>query len=184
MPSRIVGLGHLSRVGKDSAATYLQHHLQARGKSVKCVSFAWKLKEVAFDLFEYLGVKRPVYYENHPEARQVKLPSGKTVVDIWVEVGNKLREVDDMVWIVNAISHPDHDYVIIRDVRYDNEVRAIREFGGQVYRVDRPGFMGLDTVADNQLRSYQGWDGYLMNDGDLKKLSATCEQVVAEWLHE
>lgn len=184
MPSktRVIGLGHLSRVGKDSAATYLQHYLQARGKSVKCVSFAWKLKEITFDLFEYLGVKRPVYYENHPEARQKPLANGKTVVELWVAVGNLLRQVDDQVWIVNAISDPDVDFIIVRDVRYQNEIDSIREFGGTVYRVDRPGHFGLDTVADNQLRSYDKWDGYIMNDGDLKRLSETCRDVVDGWL--
>lgn len=179
---QLIGLGHLSRTGKDSSATYLQHHLQARGKTVKCVSFAWRLKEISFELFEYLGVKQPVYYENRPEARQKKLSNGMTVVDLWVAVGNKLREIDNMVWIVNAISHPDFNYVIIRDVRYHNEVDAIREFGGKLYRIDRPGCMGLDTIADNTLRAYDGWDGYVMNDGDLKKLSATCESLVAEWI--
>lgn len=179
---QLIGLGHLSRVGKDSAATYLQHHLQARGKRVKCVSFAWKLKEVTFDLFEYLGLKQPIYYENHPEARQKKLDNGMTAVDLWVAVGNKMREIDNKVWIVSAISQPDFDFVIVRDVRYENEVEAIREWGGKLYRIDRPGYMGLDTVADNALRPYDKWDGYLMNDGDLKKLSASCESLVAGWL--
>ena len=100
----IVGLGHRRRVGKDSVAGFLHWYLQERANtSVETASFAYQLKMTAYNLFRCAGLQAPNWYDKHPEMREVPLPElGKSPRDIWIEVGNKLRDVDPEIWIRNA----------------------------------------------------------------------------------
>jgi hypothetical protein len=182
----IIGFGHRSRVGKDTCSKFLNTELRMAGIKTAHVSFAWKLKEVCHDLYGWAGMKPPIHYENFPADRQIKLPAiGKTPVEIWVEVGNKLREVYPLTWIQVALrGQKNVDVVIVSDVRYQNEVDAIREIGGVVYKVVKPDAPVLDTVADNALEGYTGWDGVIENIGTLNDLYPKVKAIAIERLNE
>ncbi len=180
---KIIGLGHQSGVGKDEFGKYLQHHLEVAGKTAVCRSFAWKLKEVCFELFGIYGLKKPIYYENNRDARNIKLTNGMTPIEIWCGVGDGLRDVHGYIWIDNTLDPGplDPDFAIVRDVRYFNEVEAIHELGGVVWNILRPGYNGLDTPADTALKDFKGWDAYIRNNGDLRNL-AICAKEMVEYL--
>lgn len=59
---------------------------------------------------------------------------------------------------------------VITDVRYENEVEAIKAHGGQVWKVRRPGQELESGHATNQLLSDSLMDQVLWNDGDLDLL--------------
>ena len=73
---KIIGLGHYSRVGKDTFANYLVESLAEYQPSLKVLkrSFAWKLKQVTHELFSWAGLREPEFYETAEGAavRQVK----------------------------------------------------------------------------------------------------------------
>src|SRR5690606_32569637 len=78
-----VALGHYSRTGKDTFANYLGQHLKRLCPSFSYakVPLAWKLKQIAHDLYAWDGMREPEFYdtvEGQP-FRDVPLPTiGKT----------------------------------------------------------------------------------------------------------
>lgn len=148
---------------------------------MKRVGFANKLKEVTYDLFKWAGIKEPIHYENHREDRDLIIPDlGCTIVDLWCDVGEKMREIYGPIWIKNTLTHSDVDFLIVSDVRHPNEVKAIRELDGSLYKIvnDRvPHRVGKsidDYLARNTL-----WDGIVLNNGTLKELYSSMK-IMAE----
>ncbi len=170
----IIGFGHRSRVGKDTCSKFLNTELRIMGVKTVHVGFADKLKETCFDLYGWAGMKRKQHYEDHPIDRNIILPLlGKTPLQIWVEVGNKLREVYAQTWIQAALrGQQNTQVVIVSDVRYPNEVEAIKKLNGLVFKVIRPDVPVLDTIADNALEGCDPliWNGIIRNDTSLADL--------------
>jgi hypothetical protein len=164
--TKIIGLGHYSRVGKDTLAGLIvkEMSLMFPEVRVKQLSFAAKLKDIAHQLYAWDGLREAAYYETEEGAvmRDVPLPTiQKTPVQIWVDLGTPaIRErVYDGTWI-DYVLKTDHDcdVVVITDVRFFNEVKVIREFGGTLVKVVRTGYGPRSTVADTALYNWSEWD--------------------------
>ena len=179
---KIIGFGHRSGVGKDTSANFLNQILCESGFSVKQTGFAYKLKDVTFDLFKWAGIERPIYYENHRKERSKVIPAlGCTIVDLWVDVGEHMREIYGPIWIRNALCQEEIDFLIITDVRHPNEVEAIKEMNGSLYHIVRPEIPHREGKSiDELLADYQDWDGDILNDGSLKKLYNLMEVLCAQ----
>lgn len=166
-----IGLGHTSRCGKDTVANSLVYHLTAMNIAAKKIPFAWKLKEIAYDLYSWAGVERPEHYETKEgeQDRDIKLtalasdlfPDGPTVVELWIAIGTPaFRDaVHPDTW-VNFVTKQDHsaDVIVVPDCRFPNETDAIRGAGGYSFNCVRPGTPGRNSVADNMMRSKGKWD--------------------------
>lgn len=181
----IIGLGHYSRTGKDTLANYLVADARAAGLTAKKLSFAWKLKQITHELFGWAGVKPPEHYDTKDgeKDRMVRLtaleselfPDGPTVVDLWVAVGTPaFREsVYPHTWIDYALnSNHGVDLLVIPDVRFLNEVEAVRERDGWLIKVVRPGHIPRNSKADLALVGYEGWDASVGMSGSLHELRA------------
>ena len=161
----IIGFGHYSRVGKDTVANYLVEQARTKGILAKKISFAWKLKDISHQLYAWTGLREAEYYETDEgaELRNIVLPGiNMTPVELWIAIGTPaLRDnVYDGTW-VDYLLKTDHkcDLLVIPDVRFLNEVDAIRERGGKLIKLCRPGFGPRPTsVADQALVGYTGWD--------------------------
>lgn len=165
----IIGLGHYSRTGKDTFANALVQSIIQRDTDVqvKKIPFAWKLKQVAHELYEWAGMKPPEHYDtlDGEKDRDIVLPLiGKTPVQVWVDLGTPaIREqVYDRTWIDYVLyTEHDADILIIPDVRFPNEVDALREVDAILCKIVRPGYGPRNTVSDRALLGYEGWDYYL-----------------------
>ena len=173
----IVGFGHRRRVGKDTLADLVRKHLAMNSDlRAERVSFARRLKQTAYKLFLYAGLQDPDFYDVHPERREVPLPEiGKSPRDLWIEMGNRLRDVDPDIWIRNALDdppRPEADVVLVSDVRYPNEAAYIRKRLGLLVKVVRPGVSDSDDIADSALAGLPDgkWDKVVVNDGGLDAL--------------
>lgn len=173
---KIIGLGHYSRTGKDSFANYLLEELASTQLRAGKKSFAWKLKQICFELYAWAGMREPEFYETPEGApyRDIVLEAiGKTPVQIWVDAGTPaMREqVYDRTWI-DYLLQTDHgvDVLVIPDVRFPNEVEAIRALGGTLIKVVRPGYGPRKTVADRALLGYTGWDYVIGSSGEMSEL--------------
>lgn len=172
--SLIVAFGHRKRTGKDTAAGLLQTHLFKLKPTLKVcqVSFATKLKEVAYDLFKWGGLQPGSFYEvaENAHLREVVLPLlGKTPRQIWIEVGNLMRQVHPEVWIKNAL-FVDADVIIVRDMRYLNEAGEISGRDGLRYKMIRDSAPVSNDVADSALDEYTDWTDLIYNNGDIADL--------------
>jgi len=183
---KIIGLGHYSRVGKDSLAKMIVKELATRGIQADIWSFAWKLKDVSFQLYGWAGLRQPSFYETEEGAalRHVKLDAiGLTPIEVWVKLGNAVRnEVYGATWIDNVLNRKcENGVVVIPDVRFTNEVDAIRQKGGMLVKVIRPGFGPLNTPSDLALMGCRCWDMVVGESGQMSELSEAASNIAA-WI--
>jgi len=136
----LVGLLGQAKSGKDTIATYLKSN-----HNFHQLAFADKLKNVTKDLF---GLSISQVYSQ--EGKMEMIPRyGKTPRTLLQEVGTALRSVHPSIWIDYVISdylshyQTTNRHVVISDVRYINEVEAIRNANGLVVRVVREDYQSL-----------------------------------------
>jgi hypothetical protein len=82
-------------------------------------------------------------------------------------------------WIDAAFERLQKGVTIVTDVRFDNEAAAIHEFGGIIWKVERPG----DGIEESEHSSEQGVsddliDQFILNDGTIDYLRT---QVLWAW---
>ena len=167
--TKILGIGHYSRVGKDTFANELIRLIAEMSPDMKVakISFASKLKAIAHDLYGWAGLQDEAYYNDKAteHMRDVKLPILEmTPVQLWVALGtDAIREqVYANTWIDYVLkTKTDHDLIIIPDVRFPNEALAIRETNGHLLKMVREGHRPRDTVADQALVDYEDWDNII-----------------------
>lgn len=91
-----------------SGKTTIANYIISQDNSYHITSFAKKLKEIAKDLFNMQGKDR------------------KLLIDI----GKKMREIDENVWVNYTIKEcKNHENIIIDDIRYLNEFTKLKEGG-------------------------------------------------------
>lgn len=171
----IIGLGHYSGVGKDTAANLLKLEAESEGINCSVLSFASPIKELCQDYFHHLGVECEDHYNTKEGRAKRSLPLKRTniknVVELWVSVGNYFRQINPDVWI-EALNNrlPDSGLVVIPDVRFLNEVDWIQSKSGKCIKMVREGIGPLPTKSDNALIEFTGWDSTIDNSGSLSDL--------------
>lgn len=165
----LIGLGHAARVGKDTCAGILVDH-----HDFQRVAFADILKEFV--------------YRTHPDVARVVDEIGweeakvayPWVRQVLIDVGNVARQLlGEDVWVNAAFARTTAERIAITDMRYPNEARAIRERGGLLVKVTRPGVCPLDNVADQALADFDGWDAVIVNDGSIDDLQVQLDELLA-----
>ncbi|MEU7039830.1 hypothetical protein AB0A77_02075 [Streptomyces varsoviensis] len=146
-----IGLLGRARSGKDTAGKWL---VERRG--YERVAFADPLKEAALKLdplvragswsrlSDVVAVEGWEYAkDDYPEVRRVLQHIGQSIRDLdpdfWLR--QTLKAVDD---VEERFGRP----VVITDVRYPNEVAALRERGFRLAYIDRPGVPQLDHASE------------------------------------
>lgn len=168
---KVIGLGHYSRTGKDTLGAMLQEELKALAPQCNVIktSFAYKLKDICHQLYAWDGLREAEFYETVEGAlcRDIPLPTiGKTPVQIWVEMGTPaIREqVYDKTWIDYVlrsqykVAPTGQSFLIITDVRFLNEVEALRQCDSFLIKTVRGGIGPRNTVADLALYGWDGWN--------------------------
>lgn len=182
-PVIFIGLGHYSRVGKSTFSRKLQDYLTGKGLKVKEIPFAWKLKQIVYELYQWAGVREPEFYETEEGApyRDIKIDAlGMTPVELWVKFGtDAIRDqVYQNTWLDYVLKNPsDVDVVIIPDVRFPNEFEAILEAGGLLIKVVRPGFGPRPTSADQKLVGENRWHYVIGGENGLDELDEFARKV-------
>jgi hypothetical protein len=102
--------------------------------------------------------------------------------DVWAEkalrdantILDKCVDYNKLVGPVHAFSR-DYDGVVITDVRFKNEIAAIKKAGGKVVRILRPGHMEPKWNHASETEQLEvgneEFDYILHNDGDLEELA-------------
>lgn len=180
---KIFALGHRQRTGKDTLAKFIETVIRTRtkGKNIQVVGFADVLKDVCFNMYAHLGLCRAQFYELNPDFREKPLSNGKTPRQIWIEVGNHMRQYDENIWVNAVLNKPNVDVLILKDLRFPNEVLKVQERGGTLIKVTRPNQPIVDDAADTPLVEFDGWNEVVVNDQGLEQLMEIANRLVNKY---
>jgi hypothetical protein len=76
--------------------------------------------------------------------------------------------------------NPDVDFVVFTDVRFENEARRIKEWGGEVWEIRRAEVENGDTHASEQRLPLELIDSTFYNNGTLDELRENVIQAITE----
>ena len=64
-------------------------------------------------------------------------------------------------------------HILVDDVRFINELEAVRGLAGRIVKIERPGFIVAGNHAsETSLDGYHDWCGQICNDGTLEQFKA------------
>ncbi len=177
----IIGLSGYARSGKDTVADMLPGFTK--------VAFADPLRALAYDLDPTVLVRETDYdsYQALVDDRGYDWVKDNTNArDFLVALGKGMRKhIHPDIWVTLALTKvaalvDAGRNVVITDVRYPNEAQRIKELGGQVWRIVRP---GVEAANEEELRTIQeiddtGVDWYVQNEGELEELRSVVENLL------
>lgn len=178
----IIGISGKAGAGKDTAAKMLEvlyanpnisyeDFANRRYKNfadIQIVHFADTLKETAQVLFR-IGE----WETNTQEGKKTTINwIGKTVRELLQEIGQGLRDTIDFdIWVKILFANTEGwSNYIIADVRYPNEVKAIKERNGILLRIDRESAGAGNHSSETALDDYKEWDVHIKNNGSIEDL--------------
>jgi hypothetical protein len=190
----LIGVAGQLRQGKDVAADHL-----AKALGLKRGAFATGVKQV---FCEYFGVDI-AFVERW---KVVDEPPPGFIMSVRKSlqfIGDGFRSIKDDVWVDRLFNHHPQD-VAISDVRYRNELVAVKERGGYNILIYRPGFMNDDpNGSEAQIRPFVehflliGKEGkvtargdfalvdfFLINDGGIDEFYAKIDELVVPFLKQ
>jgi hypothetical protein len=163
---KIIALTGLPRSGKDTLAGYLwqRHEFHA-------VAFADPLKDAAAIL-----LNRPRFQMNGEQGfdREAVLPEwGFTTRDFLQRFGTETmrNNFGQDFWLKHMRNRLSYGSYVITDCRFENEAALVRELGGIVVEVKRPGCVKSAHVSDAGVVA----DRYVYNDSTLEHLKSEAD---------
>ncbi len=152
--------------------------------SIKTISFADKLKDVAYQLFSQYGLRPGIYYENHRDKKEVILPElNMSPREIWIEVGNHMRDMRQGIWIDYALQEQHTKVILISDLRFTNEAERLKKREAKLVRLDaderlnEEGHIPGTDPAEIELDTWNHWDWCLDNNGTISALQSQAEML-------
>lgn len=169
----IIGLSGYAKSGKDEVAKII---ISERPKW-QVRKFSGKLKEVASIL---TGIP-PSMFESQ-EFKKKYLPGwDMTVREFLQRVGTEgIRNgVHQDAW-VNALfsEYYNHNFWIITDCRFPNEAQAIKDRGGKIVRIVRPGISAVNAHPSETALDEWEFDHLIHNDGTLEQLKTKAIEIL------
>ncbi len=167
---RLIGLySPAPGCGKTTAANLFIEHQR--------VSFAAPLKRAVWRLLDKLNIRLPgahyVYTDKEAIIPELGVSARHMMQTLGTEWGRACIHPDFWVMIARAKTQrimADGRSVVIDDVRFPNEAAMIRELGGELWRIDRPGIAyDGDHSSEGGLEEITP-DRVIVNDGTIAQL--------------
>jgi hypothetical protein len=171
----VIGLSGYGRSGKDTIGTALQERGYVRA------AFADRIREGLYalnplvtptervaDLIDAQGWEATK--GTHPEIRTLLQRLG-------AELGREL--LGDNIWVdLTFKGVPDGAKVVVTDCRFPNEAATVKRLGGEVWRVQRPGFNPANAHPSETALDDWAFDRVFLNDGTMESLHAQVYDVL------
>ncbi len=162
----IIGLCGYARTGKDTVANVL---VQEYG--FERIAFADPIRELLFELNPLVnGVRLQEMVKDYGwEITKSQMEVRRLLQDLGVGARKVFGE---NFWVEQALKKVrlDKNYVI-PDVRFRNEVNAIKQIPSKIWRVKRSGVVAVNShISEHDLDNYEA-DTTLLNEGPIEYLS-------------
>jgi len=115
------------------------------------------------------------FIAEHREIQDLKKMTTVTVRRILQWWGTEYRRAQDAdywtkAWIKKvAQCDTDRIHILVDDIRFMNELEALKSQGGRIIKIIRPGFNGAgDHASETSLDDFRGWDHTVQNDAGLQ----------------
>lgn len=176
----IIGLSGYAQVGKDTVANYLVENYGYRR-----VAFADPIREALYRLNPKIDIAdmRGVYLASAVDGlgwENIKVDSQDArllLQRMGTEVGRQLFGED--FWVDRALHGVSKfDKVVLTDVRFPNEYRAIKSREGIVWRVEKTGVSAVNNHASETALDQQAFDGIIVNNSTKDDLYATLDYLM------
>ena len=179
----VVGLMGYAQSGKDTTAGFMAP------AGFRRLAFADALKDVSqsaseleLNLAGYEGWVFEEMVEREGWERVKTFPGVRAFLQ---DLGLRVRKYDENFWINSALNQIElGDKVVITDVRYPNEVQAVKDLGGTLIRITRPGVGPVNAhVSESAVENIDA-DIEIANCGSLGDLQSLVELTVEEVLSQ
>lgn len=166
---RLIGLySPAPRSGKTFTATVLAH------KGYQPLSFAEPIKRMAVEFFMGLGYSKEealslAWVDKAKILPEINASSRFVLQTIGTEWGRNYIAED--IWVRCLCARAQEFlHVVVDDVRFENEAKAIKDMGGEIWFIKRP-FMSHDFnhTSEGALDNWDGFDHFIDNNGTLEE---------------
>lgn len=180
---KVFGITGFARSGKDTAAAYMvKEHGYTR------LAFADTIRDVLYALNpivdkDYIGKLRVQDIVNKAgwDVAKVEFPEVRELLQrLGVEAGREI--LGKTIWTDTVFKKASAlgCNVVISDVRFPDEVEAVRSLGGKVIRINRPGVAPVnDHITDRRLPDIL-IDFEVSNDGSIQDLNEKIKQIITQ----
>lgn len=180
----IIGIAGKAQAGKDTTAMminflreypeaswnmYWNNDLPFEVEDYNIVHFADLLKDASEIM---LSLPRFTMQGTHGKNIRFDWLDGITGREFLQKFGTAVRnEIHPDFWTrALFIRHHSNPNLIIPDVRFPNEAKIVKNHGGILIRIERPGAGAGDHISETALDDYKGWDIVIDNVGTIEDL--------------
>ena len=182
MTGQLIGIGGYAGSGKDAVADILEdsHGFYRTFMSQPLNAALCRLNpqiEVRHgEVFRYVDLIAQLGYTKAKELPEVR----RLLQAMGTEVGRDM--FGQTVWVdlmeQTLAGYKPDDNVVVTGIRFPNEASMIRELGGELWWVYRPGYGPVNSHSSDNTLSLRHFDRVVVNDGTLDDL----EQLVTKIL--
>lgn len=176
----LLGLYGSSRVGKDEVARILVEDFgfEQRVQAEAIREILLRMNPYLIDKEGDLVQLRWLFEECGENWNKVKIKA-PMAVDLMISLGQAVRDIIDWNTWIKKVFPPigDTQKIVVSDIRQLNEYEAIKERGGEVWRVTRPSVTekrGMDGLLDHLT-----FDAHIDNRGSLADLRGIVQATIA-----
>jgi hypothetical protein len=172
----VIGLSGYARAGKDTVASIICEYANFEQRS-----FATPLKAMLAALDPRIGGRRRVSdllcfhdwegAKGNPEVRRLLQRLG-------TEAGRRI--LGDDIWIDTLFHAHSSGRIVVSDVRFPNEAEAIKDRGGIMVRISRPGYGPVNGHPSETALDSFDFDAHIMNDGSIDDLHGSVAPLIDE----
>jgi hypothetical protein len=176
---RLIGVAGKAGAGKGAIGDWFQREFDAQ-----VISFADPMREALTALF---GFPRNAWEDR--EWKEAPLPMiGKSPRQLMQTFGTDWGRnmVNPDLWVSQVIGRWRASgcvLTVVPDVRFDNEAMAIRQAGGVMLQVDRPGVLEVASHSTEAGISPELVHQTILNDGDLERLGTKVNSALLSYAY-
>jgi dephospho-CoA kinase len=178
----IIGLSGYAQTGKDTVAEHLTLNYGYRR-----VAFADPIRQALYRLnpvvpvgeFQSTHLAQAVNGLGWEETKRLSPETRRLLQVLGTEVGRDMFGPD--FWVNQAMGNASKfDKIVLTDVRYPNEYRAIKNRDGILIRIVKPGTGAVNEHSSETALDNFSFDATIVNDGSIYELSQKIDSLMKE----